>query len=248
MKGPVGRPPDRRPEALTRRDVLRAGSIAALGTTLPANVSSNADASSDHPVSCILLLLLGGPSQLDTWDLKPDAPAEVRGPFRPIETNVPGLWIGEIFPRMARVMDKVALVRSVHHRAVPVHDAGLQLIQTGRLATNGGITNPHHASVLAYFQGPSGHLPPHVILPGPLGSTGGNMDRVKDRVISNVPWGHRRLNSNPTAGCPEAIDLSLATPSGWATKPLPCSTVTDGPNSAGTACWPVGWSSVGSAS
>jgi hypothetical protein len=64
-----------------------------------------------------LLRLTGGASQLDTWDMKPDAPSEVRGPFRPIKTNVPGIEISEIFPRMARHADKYAIVRSVHHTA-----------------------------------------------------------------------------------------------------------------------------------
>ena len=65
--------------------------------------------------SCIVLRLTGGASQLDTWDMKPDAPSEVRGPFRPIKTNVPGMEISEIFPRMARHADKYAIIRSVHH-------------------------------------------------------------------------------------------------------------------------------------
>src|SRR5438270_4504159 len=93
--------------------------------------------------ACIQLFLLGGPSQLDTWDMKPDAPDEIRGPFRPIDTNVPGLRISEVFPRLARVMDKVALVRSVYYsQGAAVHDVGHQMMQTGRLFT-GGIEHPH---------------------------------------------------------------------------------------------------------
>jgi hypothetical protein len=65
--------------------------------------------------SCLVFRLTGGPSQLDTWDMKPDAPSEVRGPFRPIRTNVPGMEISEIFPRMAKHADKYAIIRSVHH-------------------------------------------------------------------------------------------------------------------------------------
>ena len=147
-------------------------------------------------MSCILLLLLGGPSQLDTWDMKPDAPADVRGPFRPIETNVAGLWVGEMFPKMARMMDKVALVRSVHHKAVPVHDAGLQLMQTGRLSAT-GVGQPHYASVLAYLDGPSGGLPPHVVLPGPLGATGGNMDQGQGTGYLDPAFGPPPLDLYP---------------------------------------------------
>jgi hypothetical protein len=72
--------------------------------------------------ACIVLRLTGGPSQLDTWDLKPDAPAEIRGPHRAIRTNVAGVEISEIFPRMARCADRYAIVRSVHHDAI-THEA-----------------------------------------------------------------------------------------------------------------------------
>ena len=72
--------------------------------------------------TCIVLRLTGGPSHLDTWDLKPNAPSEIRGPHRPIRTNVPGIEISEIFPRMARCADRYAIVRSVHHDAA-THEA-----------------------------------------------------------------------------------------------------------------------------
>ena len=62
-------------------------------------------------MNCILLFLVGGPSQLDTWDMKPEAPEEIRGPFRPIATKVPGVQVSEVFPRLATMMDKVSLVR-----------------------------------------------------------------------------------------------------------------------------------------
>jgi Protein of unknown function (DUF1501) len=73
--------------------------------------------------SCILLRLNGGSSQLDTWDMKPDAPSEIRGPFRPIRTNVPGIEISEIFPRMARHAHQYAIIRSVHHTALTHEEA-----------------------------------------------------------------------------------------------------------------------------
>jgi Protein of unknown function (DUF1501) len=118
---------------------------------------------------CILLMLVGGPSHLDTWDMKPDAPREIRGPFRPIRTNVPGVEISEIFPRMAKHADKYALIRSVSHDAAPVHDTGHQLMQTGRLFGNGPVY-PHLGSVLEKLGAPKS-----VILPHPIGNTGGNM-------------------------------------------------------------------------
>ena len=95
-----------------------------------------------------MLLLVGGPSQLDTWDMKPNAPAEIRGPYKPIKTNVPGIEISENFPRMAKHADKFALIRSVYHTAAAVHDTGHQMMQTGRLF-QGGIEYPHIGCVLA---------------------------------------------------------------------------------------------------
>ena len=104
-------------DGLTRRDFLHAGSLGLLGLTLPDLFTLRAlgAVNPDKDVNCILLMLVGAPSQLDTWDMKPDAPAEIRGPYKPIPTNVPGIQISEIFPRMARHADKYALVRSVYH-------------------------------------------------------------------------------------------------------------------------------------
>src|SRR6202022_4477698 len=104
----------------------------------------------DKDVNCIMLMLVGGPSQIDTWDPKPNAPAEVRGPFKPIATNVPGMQISEIFPKMARQADQFSLVRSVYHTATAVHDTGYQTMQTGRLFS-GGVEHPHAGC-------PPGHL------------------------------------------------------------------------------------------
>jgi hypothetical protein len=107
--------------ALRRRDFLLTGVVPLLGLGSPGAGST----------SCILLLLTGGPSHLDTWDMKPDAPSEVRGPFRPIRTNVPGIEISEIFPRMARQAHRYTLIRSVHHTAPPSHNSALETMLTG---------------------------------------------------------------------------------------------------------------------
>ena len=89
-----------------------------------------------------MLFLVGGPSQLDTFDPKPKAPAEVRGPFTATKTNVPGIEISEIFPKTAKHADKFSIVRSVYHTATAVHDTGHQMMQTGRLFS-GGVEHPH---------------------------------------------------------------------------------------------------------
>jgi hypothetical protein len=160
-------------DGLTRRDFLRAGALSAgaVGLTLADLAGLNgADQASER--SCILLLLVGGPGQLDTWDLKPHAPSEVRGPFRPRATNVPGLQVCEHFPRLATTADRFALIRSVHHDAAPIHETGHQLMQTGRLC-QGGREYPHYGAALSCLRGPrTPAVPPWVVLPAPVGNTG----------------------------------------------------------------------------
>jgi hypothetical protein len=165
-------------DGLTRRDFLHAGALglAGLGLSLTdlAALKAAGAVRPDKDVNCICLFLVGAPSQLDTWDMKSEAPSEVRGPYRSIKTNVPGIEISEIFPRMATHADKFALIRSVHYAGVAVHDAGHQVMQTGRLF-QAGTETPHVGSVLGYLKGPKGDIPPHVLLPRPIGNTGGNM-------------------------------------------------------------------------
>jgi uncharacterized protein (DUF1501 family) len=162
-------------DGLTRRDFLHAGAVSVLGLTLSDVLAQRAAGQGgDRDVNCIMLFLVGGPSQLDTWDPKPDAPIEVRGPFRPIATNVTGMQVSEIFPRMARHADKYSLIRSVYHTATAVHDTGHQMMQTGRLFT-GGIEHPHVGCVLGFVKGQRGEVPAHVLLPRPIGRTGGNL-------------------------------------------------------------------------
>jgi uncharacterized protein (DUF1501 family) len=155
---------------LSRRDVL-AGS-ATLGI---AAAVSHAAAGPVGPIadrSCILLLLTGGPSQLETWDPKPDAPEEVRGPFGAIATSIPGIRISEHLPHIAAIAHRWALVRSVHHTAPPIHETGMQLLQTGRICRHDG-EYPHFGAVLAQHFGPRRPgVPPFVILPSLLGNTG----------------------------------------------------------------------------
>ncbi len=192
------RKPVRFCDGLTRRDFLHAGSLAMMGlgmTSLEA-LKARGAVNRDRDMNCILLFLVGGPSQLDTWDPKPDAPAEIRGPFQPIATKVPGIQISEIFPRTAGLMDKVSLVRTVYHQATAVHDTGHQMMQTGRLFT-GGIEHPHYGSVLAYLKGPRGDAPPHVLAPRPIGPTGGNMPHGQNAGYLGKTYDPFVLNADP---------------------------------------------------
>src|SRR5438876_4939679 len=186
-------------DGLTRRDFLHAGALAPLGLTLPAwSALKAAGAAKDKDVNCIMLFLVGGPSHIDTWDPKPDAPAEVRGPFKPIQTSVPGMQLTEIFPKMARHADKFSLIRSVYHTATAVHDTGHQMMQTGRLFT-GGIEHPHAGCVLGYLKGGRGEIPPHVLLPKPIGRTGGNLPHGQNAGYLGKQYDPFVLNADPSA-------------------------------------------------
>ncbi|HEY2839524.1 MAG TPA: DUF1501 domain-containing protein [Pirellulales bacterium] len=109
-------PADRQPfcDRLSRRNFLRIGALGAAGITLPDLLRAEAAGSGrKRPKSVILIYLVGGPPHLDMFDLKPNAPREVAGPFRPIKTNVPGVEICEHMPRLARMMDRLTVVRSI---------------------------------------------------------------------------------------------------------------------------------------
>ncbi len=188
-------------DGLRRRDFLHAGSLAFLGLGLPQLFDLKALGAVDESkkdINCIFLMLVGGPSQLDTWDPKPDAPAEIRGPHRPIKTNVPGMQISEIFPRMAKHADKYALIRSCYHTAPAVHDTGHQMMQTGRLF-QAGVEHPHYGCVLSYLKGSKGDVPPHVLLPKPIGPTGGNMPHGQNAGYLGKRYDPFVLNANPAA-------------------------------------------------
>lgn len=126
--------------------------------------------------SVILIFNCGAPSHIDLWDPKPDAPAEMRGPFAPIKTNVPGVLISELLPRMARHMDKLALVRSVHHEQSS-HNAGMYWATAGRpYRIDSTLIHPSRTDLpglgtlvgwLAQRDGYTGGAPPYVITPFP---------------------------------------------------------------------------------
>lgn len=106
--------------ALSRRQLLQAGGLAAMNIGVPGMVMGQdaTDAVGQaiaSKKSCIFVLLCGGMSHLDTWDLKPDAPSEYRGPYNPIRSKVPGMQISELFPELSKVTDLFTLIRSVHH-------------------------------------------------------------------------------------------------------------------------------------
>jgi hypothetical protein len=162
-------------DGYTRRDFLRAGSLA-VGLSLSelARLQQLGAAPRSSGKACIQLFLVGGPGQLDTWDLKPAAPEEIRGPFLPVQTNVAGIQICEHFPLMARMADRYAILRSVYHQEAPIHETGHQLMQTGALC-RGGIDWPHYGAVLSRLRPADSGVPSWVMVPGPIGNTGVNV-------------------------------------------------------------------------
>ncbi len=164
-------------DGVTRRDFLQVGALGGVGLTLPRYLAAK-EAGVVKPGhddrACIMIFNLGAPSQLDLWDMKPEAAAEVRGPFQPVDTNVPGIQLSEILPRHAKIADKFSLVRSCYHTSAAVHDAGWQMMQTGRKFT-GGVNTPHAGAVTSYLRGRKTDLPPFVVLPETMGRGGGNL-------------------------------------------------------------------------
>jgi uncharacterized protein (DUF1501 family) len=154
--------PGRLCDGLSRREFLRVGGAAMLGLSIPQLLSLEAKASAGldpspprngfgKAKSVILLFLQGGPSHIDIWDPKPDAPSNIRGEFRPIKTNVPGIWLSETMPLLAKQMDKATLIRSVSYTPAGLfnHTAAMYQMVTGetpdKVAPSGQLDPPSPA-------------------------------------------------------------------------------------------------------
>jgi Protein of unknown function (DUF1501) len=180
-------------DTLTRRRLVQLGTGAYLGLNLGSVWRAEAAGGSSVPLpaslkplkSCILIFYYGGPSHLDTYDLKPDAPAEVRGEFLPINTSVPGLHVCEHLPKMARQMHHVAQIRSVTHQA-RLHDSASIHALTGRLLEGPDRelfapqpqTNPCYGSAVTYLRG----------------------DRPTDVPFASLPFPFRNVHEVPCQG------------------------------------------------
>src|SRR5262245_27777776 len=165
----------RQQHALSRRQFLAVASLAGLGfRPATASAARPAVAPARRIRSCVLLFYYGGPSHLDTFDPKPDAPAEVRGEYRSVATAVPGVRVCEHLPRAARLMDRLALVRGLHH-PMRNHNSAAAEILTGRTPAGGDqelLTDdprglPTLGSAVSHALGPRAHLPPSLPLPYP---------------------------------------------------------------------------------
>jgi uncharacterized protein (DUF1501 family) len=160
------------PGPVSRRAFMRIGALALGGLGLEEILAGRAAAGDARlNTSVILLYLHGGPSQLETYDLKPDAPSDYRSIFAPIKTNVPGMDICELFPLQARIADKFSLVRSLNHD-VAIHSDGGIITLTGKRPTvldptsQSKSEHPDFGSVASKVRGTAGPvMPPYVAIP-----------------------------------------------------------------------------------
>jgi hypothetical protein len=161
----LNRRPARRCDGATRRDFLRVGGLGALA--LPAVLRAEARAAGKPQAarakSVILVFLGGGLSHHDSFDLKPEAPEDIRGKYKPIASALPGVQVGEKLPRMAKVMDKITLVRSGAHTN-DHHETATNWVLSGRFGTPFG-DYPAVGAVVAHETGFGGTLPPYVAVP-----------------------------------------------------------------------------------
>jgi Protein of unknown function (DUF1501) len=191
---------------MSRRECIRIGLG---GLTLPGLLRLQALAggstkAAPRAKSVIVLFLSGGPSQLDMWDMKPDAPEEIRGTFRPIETKVPGIQVCEHLPRMASLADKYAIVRSVSHEE-SAHPAAAYWMMSGasiaRPAPDASfmsrLDRPHMGSALAKLLGPViPSMPPFVMVPEAMAPNG--PERAGQHAgFLGASFDPYRINSDP---------------------------------------------------
>ena len=155
-----------------RRDFIKVGSLGILGLNLRDYFFLRSASANTARVdrSVILVWLSGGPPHHDTFDMKPDAPAEIRGTFKPIPTNVPGIQVCEHLPRTARQADKFAIIRSMTSRENN-HEPAINYLLTGYLPLQ-TIEFPSMGSVIAREKGPRNGLPPYVTIPNIFPSFG----------------------------------------------------------------------------
>jgi len=198
---------------LTRRDLLRAGTAGIAGLTLADLLRLRAEASPTRgrARSIIMIHLSGGPSHVDTYDPKPEAAVEIRGEFKAISTNVDGIQIGELFPLQARIMDRLALVRSVARVLPEEHASSLMCTGYGFQERRVQGDHPSVGAVLTHLRADAQPaIPPYVSLRGvdyesglgaaflgggcePLNASGPGRDDLKLRVTDPRHHGRRRL-------------------------------------------------------
>ncbi len=196
---------------VTRRSFLQAGAAGLVGLNLPNFLAMKAAGAVDETKAdvknCITLFLVGSPGHVDTWDMKPNAPANIRGPFKPIQTKVNGIQICEHLPLMAKLADKYSLIRSLFHKSAGTHETGQQWMQTGHGFDN-GAAHPHAGSVIARVFGQKSALPPSIVLPVKIGNTGGASSRCQTAGYLGSAYEPFFLESDPAKSDFKVANLS----------------------------------------
>lgn len=180
-------------DGFSRREFIRVGGIGMMGFGLGDILKMQAQAADSAPLepnkpkngwgqakSVIMIFLQGGPSHIDIWDPKPEAPSNVRGEFKPIKSNVNGIWLSEVMPKMAQQMDKVTLMRAVSYTPAGLfnHTAAIYQMMTGytpdRVSPSGQLEPPspadfpHIGSEVGRLKPPDVPMLPFVMMPRPL--------------------------------------------------------------------------------
>ncbi len=175
--------------AMGRRSFLQASTLGIAGLALASGGVREATGR-----ACILVFNAGAPSHLDTWDPKPDAPREVRGPFSAIAT-CGDFRVTELFPLHAQIGDRLSIVRGVACDGLPLHELGSQLAQTGGVVVDGAAF-PHIGEIAANALGRAGELPGHIILPRPL-----------DGSRLGISYGQCGVQAERSSALAEALDV-----------------------------------------
>ena len=152
--------------AISRRQLLQTGGVTSLGLTLPQllradNGRGRGTKKSAKATSCIFIHQYGGLSQLDSWDMKPDAPREIRGPYRSIETATPGFRVCELMPKLAALSEQYAVIRSMTHD-MSQHDRANSMLLAGR--SKPAVDDPAFGAIVTKLSPSTASIPPHVWL------------------------------------------------------------------------------------
>jgi uncharacterized protein (DUF1501 family) len=202
-------------DGITRRDLLRVGGLGLAGLSLADVLRADAAVKGKREKSVIFFYLQGGQSQLDTWDMKPDAPDGIRGEFKPIATNVPGIQICEHMPRLAKIADKYAIIRSMYHETKN-HNPGGYIALSGVAPAQDVVAfgtspddYPNPGSVVAMLKPAPKTVPTYVQLSVPfLGDAGTPMPGVGSGFLG-PRYDPLKVHSDPNSADFAVEELSL---------------------------------------
>jgi hypothetical protein len=197
-------------QGISRRGLLQLGGLSYLGLSLPKLLAAEAAQPAESKgYNFILLWMGGGPSNMDTLDMKPQAPAEYRGEFHPIDTNVGGVQVCEHLPRMARTMDKVCLVRSITHPS-SVHEQANHFMLTGYQSVPpvastevAALVYPSYGSVISREKGWRNGMPPYIKMGGGSAYYGGG--------YMGATYNPLRIDADPNRDDFAIKDVSIST-------------------------------------